>query len=276
MTKNIVEADWLEKQQLADVVIFDCRFHLDDSNKGYEEYLVSHIPGAVYLDLEKDLSGEVQIHGGRHPLPDIDDFIEKLRKSGVSKDSTVVAYDDQRGAMASRLWWMLNYVGHDNVYVLNGGFQYWVEKGYSTSSRIPLPNRSNFKYDLQTHLIASKSEVKDSIGDDAVVLIDSRAKERYEGKVEPIDTVAGHIPGAFQENWQDRTTDVGLWKNQTELRKELNNYLESSKEIIVYCGSGVTACVNVLALTELGVKPKLYIGSWSDWISYKDTPIITK
>lgn len=265
-----MQVDWVKKR-LDELVIVDCRFHLDDVEKGFKEYQQSHIPGAIYFDLEKDLSGKVQLHGGRHPLPIIEDFCQKLCDSGVTRNSIIIAYDDQAGAMASRLWWLMKYVGHDRVFVLNGGIQQWLNQGYPTSSQTSERIKSNYECQINQHFLASMDDVKNTLNDNKVTLIDSRAQERFEGKVEPIDPVAGHIPGAFQEDWQERTDADGLWKNQ----ETLEGYLHPDKEVIVYCGSGVTACVNFLALTELGARPKLYAGSWSDWISYKDNPVKT-
>jgi len=275
LSKNLVEVDWVAKR-LDELVIVDCRFHLGDPEKGRAEYRQRHIPGAIYFDLEKDLSGNIQAHGGRHPLPCADEFCQKLRDSGVTNESIVVAYDDQAGAMASRLWWMLKYMGHDQVFVLNGGFQHWLERGNTTSSQIPELVKSNYQCKINDALFASMVEVKTKLDDNNVMLIDSRSQERYEGKVEPIDTIAGHIPGAFQEDWQERTEVNGWFKNHDKLKQDLAKYLNPDKEVIVYCGSGVTACVNILALTELGARPKLYGGSWSDWISYKENPIQSK
>ncbi|WP_416150460.1 sulfurtransferase [Salipaludibacillus sp. HK11] len=273
MSKNLVQANWVN-DRLNELVIIDCRFHLGNPEKGLSEYRQNHISGAIYFDLEKDLSSNVETHGGRHPLPDLENFTQKLRESGVSNNSIFVVYDDQAGAMASRVWWMLKYVGHDQVFVLNGGYSNWLKQRYPTSSQIPEPRKSDYECRVNNDLLVSMSEVKSKLDDNKVLLIDSRSKERFDG-VEPIDAIGGHIPGAFQEDWQDRTDADGNWKDLDNLKRDLDIYVNADKEVIIYCGSGVTACVNILALSELGAEPKLYAGSWSDWISYKENPINT-
>ncbi|MDX5474328.1 MAG: sulfurtransferase [Bacillaceae bacterium] len=261
---------------LHNIVMVDCTFYLGESMRGKEEYLQEHIPTAIYFHLDEDLSGEVSLHGGRHPLPNIADFTKKLENIGISNETKVVVYDRQKGAMASRFWWLLTYLGHENVYVLNGGFQKWKECNFTTASGIEKPrDKGSFKVEINESMLVSMQDVKNKLNDvksGTVKLIDSREPARFKGEVEPIDKKAGHIPGAINEFWANITNDSGF-KTVTEWMDHFS-HLEKDKETIVYCGSGVTACPNVLALKAVGfTNVKLYAGSWSDWISYDDNPV---
>ncbi len=274
---NLVKTvDWL-KERLTDpdIVIADCRFVLGDPEAGRREYERGHIPGAVYFDLERDLSGEKGAHGGRHPLPDLAELAQKLGRAGIDAAKTVVAYDDQGGAMASRFWWLLQYAGHKACYVLNGGFTLWKSSGYPVTAEIPQPLPRTFVPRVQTEMLASMEDVKTRLHDSGTILIDSREKARYLGEVEPIDPVAGHIPGAKNYDWKDGLNERGEWKPAAEQANRFR-HLDASKQIIVYCGSGVTACPNFIALKEAGFRHvKLYAGSWSDWISHEGNLIAT-
>ncbi|MDQ0255698.1 thiosulfate/3-mercaptopyruvate sulfurtransferase [Evansella vedderi] len=273
--KNIVTSEWLkEKLDDTNIIIADCRFQLGQSTIGVEAYKKEHIPGAIYMDLEKDLSAPISEHGGRHPLPTVEKMVHIFEQAGISNDKKVIAYDDQGGAMAARLWWMLKYLGHEKVYILNEGFTHWKEKGYPISTVQPKLIPTSFTPDVQQQMLASMEEVKEKTSNSNVVLIDSRAEERYLGIMETVDPVAGHIPGAINEDWQNRLGENGIWLLKEEQKESLKKYKElSNKELIVYCGSGVTACANILAFHEIDLRPKLYAGSWSDWITYKDNPI---
>jgi thiosulfate/3-mercaptopyruvate sulfurtransferase len=266
--------DWIVEHLNDDhVKMIDCRFQLNNPQAGIEAYKESHLPNALYLDLEKDLSGPVKEHGGRHPLPYIIDLSDKLSSLGIDENVTVVAYDDQNGAMASRCWWLLKYLGHDNAFIMNGSFQSWKSQQLPVSTEVPKVNKKTFKVNIQEHLLADVEDVRVSINNQNTILIDSREAQRYKGEVEPIDKVAGHIPGALHYFWQGNLNSDGTWK-QTAEHVERFKELPKNQPIIVYCGSGVTACPNVLALKEAGYQDvKLYSGSWSDWITYKDHPI---
>jgi len=274
--KHIVSANWLFEHRTDDsVVIADCRFQLGNGGAGRASYDEGHIPGAVYLDLEKDLSGPVAAHGGRHPLPNIAELADKLGRAGIDASKTVVAYDDQGGAMASRLWWLLRYLGHDNVYVLDGGYAVWKAAGYPVSDEPASPAETVFKPDVRPEMVVNVEQVKERMNRPGAVLIDSRERKRYLGEEEPIDPVAGHIPGAQNMFWKEALNEAGLWKDSDALAARFAG-LTDAEEIIVYCGSGVTACPNVLAMDEAGLRNvKLYAGSWSDWVSYKDNPVAT-
>lgn len=274
--KHIVSQPWLFEHGTDDhIVIADCRFTLGKSESGKQSYDIDHIPGAVYFDLERDLSGTITEHGGRHPLPDVQELAAKLGQAGIHAGSTVVAYDDQGGAMASRLWWLLTYLGHEKVYLLDGGYSKWKEAGYPVTDEPPLLREAVFTPRVREDLAVSVEQVKERLGKPGVTLIDSREAKRYLGIEEPIDKVAGHIPGAKSYFWKDALDETGAWKNEAALAKRFD-VLRQAEEIIVYCGSGVTACPNVIALSEAGLNNvKLYPGSWSDWISYADNPVAT-
>lgn len=251
------------------VAIVDCRFSLADPEQGRQQYLDSHIPSAHYLDLNKDLSAPVGRHGGRHPLPDASEFAQKLAAIGVNfQETLVVAYDDSRFAFAARLWWLLRYLGHDRVALLDGGWTAWQSGGYPVTDALPIPQPGNFVPQLRQDWVANIDEVKARKDSPDVVLVDSRESDRYLGKQEPIDPVAGHIPGAVNYPWQEVTDARGYLHSLPEQQQRWQD-VEQAKEILVYCGSGVTACVNLLSLELAGIRTgKLYAGSWSDWCSY--------
>ncbi|WIY62727.1 sulfurtransferase [Bacillus arachidis] len=272
----IVTVEWL-RDHIEDehVRIVDCRFDLANPNWGREQYEKEHIPHALYFDLNLDLSSSITEHGGRHPLPDIQDFAEKLSQAGIDEHTTVVAYDSQAGAMASRLWWLLTYVGHQKTYLLNGGFPAWKEQNLSTTAEAPTIERKKFIPNVQDNMLVTMEDVKEKIRTNAdVTLIDSREPRRYAGVEELVDPKAGHIPTAENYFWKDGITAEGQFKNKNE-QEERFHHLNKEKETIVYCGSGVTACPNILALQTAGFRNvKLYAGSWSDWISYPENQIV--
>ncbi|MBD2176957.1 sulfurtransferase [Pseudanabaena sp. FACHB-1998] len=268
---NIVSADWLharldQPQDHSQIVVIDCRFSLADQDLGRKQYQENHIQGAYYLDLHLDLSSPVQQHGGRHPLPDFEQLATKLSQMGITEKTTVIAYDDSRFAFASRLWWLLRYMGHESVAVLDGGFAGWQDQNYATSAEIPEPKMGCFIPNLQTGWVVDIQEVKSRKDLADVVLVDSREGDRYRGEREPIDPVAGHIEGAVNYPWMEVTNEQGfVLSNQGDRWQNVQN----AQEVIVYCGSGVTACVNLLSLKLAGIETaKLYAGSWSDWCSY--------
>lgn len=258
----------------------DCRFVLGQPQAGMEAYAAEHIPGAHYLDLEKDLSAPKRDDGigGRHPLPDPGTLAAKLSRLGIADGRRVIAYDDQGGAMAARLWWLLGYLGHDNVCVLDGGFSAWKREGYPTASGTEeLPaGGATFTPRPRADWVVGAEDIaarKERIADGRVVLLDSREEARYRGLTEPIDPVAGHIPGARHAFWKANLDAEGRFRSARDLMKRFEP-LQGAEEIIVYCGSGVTACPNVLALREAGfTNVKLYAGSWSDWISDPSRPV---
>ena len=271
MSRNIISAAELAKcYRDQDVVVVDCRFALADPTLGERQYTEAHISGAFYLHLDRDLSGAKSKHGGRHPLPDIETLATKLSSIGVNSQppTLVVAYDDSRFGFSARLWWLLRYCGHTKVKVLDGGFAAWRAAGLPVSSEYALARSGVFKPALQTDRMVDISAVKKLYGKAGSVLIDSREERRYLGLEEPIDPIAGHIAGAKNFPWQTVSDDNASIRTADEQRRRWGEVADT-QEIVVYCGSGVTACVNLLALAEIGRDDaKLYAGSWSDWCSY--------
>jgi len=252
------------------LVVVDCRFALSDPMLGRRQYDQGHIPGAVYLDLDRDLSGPVQAHGGRHPLPDPATLTETLGRCGIAsagpEPTLVVAYDDSRFAFAARLWWLLHYLGHDRVAVLDGGWGQWQGQGHPVTTEVPAPAPAVFVPRPRPELVVSRAQVQQR--PPRTCLIDSRSPERYRGEVEPIDPVAGAVPGAVNYFWQGVSTEDGYLQPQAWLQAHWRE-LPPADEVMVYCGSGVTACVNALAMVAAGRGlPRLYAGGWSDWCSY--------
>ncbi len=248
-------------------VFLDCQFALADPDAGRQAYLKSHIPGAYYLDLAHDLSSPV-IDGvtGRHPLPNPAVLEAALRAAGVNSDSQVVVYDQSNGAYASRAWWLLNWLGHERVAVLNGGFASWEMEDLPVDNQWPAPKQGDFKYALRPNLLVQKEEVRNT----ADTVVDSRAYARFTGENEPIDPIAGHIEGAICLPFAQNLQEAGSWKSQMELAKRFEeaNLLHQENPIF-YCGSGVTACHNILAFKiATGSLARLYAGSWSEWIHY--------
>ncbi|WP_366937381.1 sulfurtransferase [Alicyclobacillus sp.] len=256
-------------------VVLDCRFTLNQPDAGRRAYLEGHIPGAYYLDLEQDLSGPRRAHGGRHPLPDPEELAEKLAAAGVTDGVRVVVYD-AGGGMAQRAWWLIRYLGHDAVSVLDGGYPAWVAAGGSVTDALPEARPAAFTPRLRREWIASVEEVAAvSKGERPGVLIDARAGARFRGEVEPIDRVAGHIPGARNAPWEEGVGPDGRWK-AAEAQRDRFRFVQNPAEVICYCGSGVTACANLFAMALAGLEgARLYPGSWSDWISYPDNPVAT-
>ncbi|MFD3261158.1 sulfurtransferase [Paenibacillus lentus] len=280
MTNPLVSKKWLlARMYQPNIAIVDCRFQLGSPEAGRMAYTESHIPGAVYLDLESDLSAPVGEHGGRHPLPDPEALAKRLGQAGISNDSVVVAYDDQGGMNASRLWLLLRWLGHDQVSVMDEGFAAWQKDGYPVTADQPVIVPSSFQPAVQPNLIADVNDVRSAIGNPEVLLVDSREAPRYLGDTEPIDAKAGHIPSAINAFWKNNLDAEGKWITEEQRRTGLSEAieaLESNREVIVYCGSGVSACPNIVALHSLGYSNvRLYAGSWSDWISYSENPIAT-
>ncbi len=273
---NVLNSPLIETDELqalltkGGVVVADCRFSLTDTELGRREYQQGHIPGAYYLHLDKDLSGAVSDHGGRHPFPDLEDFSALISSVGIDKNTRVVIYDNSRFAFASRLWWMLKSVGCVQVQVLNGGYTAWLESQGKVDStivefcvddvdRTDEPNEFSQCLNRESMLAAQAQ---------GAWLIDARETERYEGLNEPIDPVAGHIPGAVNVPWQGVSDGSGRALDEYA-QKALWQDIGNDEQVVVYCGSGVTACVDLLSLEIAGhTNTKLYIGSWSDWCSY--------
>ncbi|WP_044336423.1 sulfurtransferase [Rossellomorea aquimaris] len=267
----LIDIDWLSEHNYDENLrIIDCRFSLGNPSEGRQLYKESHIPGAVFFDLEKDLSGYVKKHGGRHPLPNMKNFLRKVEDVGIDNDTTVIIYDEKEGAFSGRCWWLFQYIGHEKVYILNGGFSAWKKAGGKTESSVPVYPQKSYRPSFNETIAASLDEVKSiASGERDIPLIDSRSRERYLGHEEPIDRIPGHIPRAINLPWTDGVKD-GYFIPGEEQNKRFS-HLNKKDPVIVYCGSGVTATPNFIALKEAGFNHvKLYIGSYSDWVSYND------
>ena len=271
----IIEKEWLvEHLKNEEVIIIDCRFDLSQPELGRDQYSESHIPGAFYFDLKEQLSGPVSKHGGRHPLPELDSFKKDIEKVGIDNEKTVIAYDAGGGQYASRFWWLLKYIGHEKIYLLNEGFNGWSAANFPVTTKIPKAHPAKYEINIQKEMLASFEEVKEIVENatDESVLIDSRASERYLGKVEPMDKIPGHIPGALNKVW-DESLSEGSFKNEKE-QEERFSEINKDEPVVVYCGSGVTATPNYIALKMAGYTDvKLYAGGYSDWVSYEGNAI---
>lgn len=243
---------------------------LIEAGSDLEAYQSEHLENALYVDLDKDLAAHPQYarKGGRHPLPNVSDFIDKLNTLGIQRESHVIIYDRNFGAnSAARFWWMLTALEVENVQVLNGGFQYAKQQGFSTTDIIHKveSTKSDFPKEWQ-HPTIEIEEVKNKISTKEITILDVRAPERYQGLTEPIDPVAGHIPTAENIFFKENLDEEGLFKSPEEIRKIYQNLVDSSGNLVVYCGSGVTACHTMLSMVYAGLPmPKLYVGSWSEW-----------
>jgi len=260
-------------------VVVDCRFWLEDTEKGRLDYRDAHIPGAVYAHLDEDLCGPV-VDGrtGRHPLPEVVEFAQKLGSWGIGPGIQVVVYDDRGGMFAARLWWMLRWLGHEAVAVLDGGYPAWVEAGNGITDAIPGPEPQIFVPNPQPEMLVTAADVLLDFGDPGYILFDSRAPERYRGEEEPIDPVAGHIPGALNYPWPSNLDPYGHIQLKQVLRGRFETLFGDvpAERVTFYCGSGVTAAHNVLAVAHAGLgMSRLYGGSWSEWIADPERPITT-
>lgn len=271
--KMLISAEDLLELQRADLcLIVDCRFSLSDPQAGYQAYLKGHIPGAVYANLDTDLSGPVTGSSGRHPLPDTARFSEFLAGIGWRPGTRVVAYDDVGGAFAARLWWLMKYFGHDEGALLDGGFPAWSAAGYATSrgsDDMNIPSAPLTSLSTCDDMVLTAAEVKEGLAGGDVVLLDARAPERYRGDVEPIDPVAGHVPGAINLPIGLNLDQANHFKPAKDLLNQWQTYQDASSagQLVHMCGSGVTACFNQFAAELVGIKgSRIYPGSWSEWI----------
>src|SRR5262245_10080234 len=249
-------------------VIIDCRYKLDDEGWGEREHRARHIPGAVYAHLGHDMAGPKTGTNGRHPLPDPHTFAQTLGRLGITSGTQVVAYDQDSGMYASRLWWMLRWLGHDAVAVLDGGFAKWTAEGRPTASGGEDREPRGFVAATRSEMVVDVRRVSMSLTTGDTTLVDARAPERYRGETEPIDKKPGHIPGAANHFFQWNLDERGVFRSPEDLRERLERSIGEvpADRLICYCGSGVTACHNLLALEHAGLTgAKLYPGSWSEW-----------
>lgn len=256
--------------------LIDCRFSLDQPDQGRFDFAAGHIPGARYMHLNQDLSAKV-IPGttGRHPLPDAKALQTRLQSAGLNNGDQVVVYDSGAGLFAARLWWALRWLGHTQVKVLDGGFQAWTDAGLPVSQETPRPvAEGNFTGQPDNSKLIDAAEILQRLNEPTLQLLDARGPARFRGEVEPLDAVAGHIPQAANLPCADNTDADGYWLKPAELAKRFAPWLGDDKELVSYCGSGVTACHNILAAVEAGLpEPRLYAGSWSEWIADPQRPV---
>jgi thiosulfate/3-mercaptopyruvate sulfurtransferase len=259
--------------------VVDCRFTLDDTERGRRDYLKAHIPGAVYAHMDEDLSGK-KIPGqtGRHPLPEIRSLAETLSAWGIDADTQVVVYDDATGAMAARLWWLLQWMGHRNVAVLDGGWMSWSQSGLPVRGGRESRAAAHFEPREVSGAYVTAGQVQEFRKDPRYVILDARSGLRFRGEVEPIDPVAGHIPGALSAPCEENVTPEGRFLAPDTLRRRFERLMKfvPPENVICYCGSGVTAAHNILAIAHAGLgRVRLYAGSWSEWITNAARPIAT-
>jgi thiosulfate/3-mercaptopyruvate sulfurtransferase len=269
LAENIDNPQW---------VIFDCRFTLTDAEAGMTAYEKQHLPRAIYAHLEDDLSGPITPTTGRHPLPDPQTLARKLGEWGVDETKQVVVYDDSFGSVASRMWWLLRWLGHEAVALLNGGIQKWQREGRLLTADIPDIKPARFTPLQNNQLCVDTANVEQAIQQGGFLIIDARAEERFTGEVEPFDKIAGHIPGAINIPYEDNLDFTSEFLSAEELCNLYGEKLNGvpSDKVILMCGSGVTACHNVLAMEHAGLhNVKLYTGSWSEWITDEQRPVAT-
>lgn len=259
-------------------VVVDCRHDLMNLAAGREGYAIGHLPGAVFADMETELSGEKRgpdgVFRGRHPLPEKEALAETLRRWGVNDDTQVVAYDAHGGMFAARLWWLLRWVGHEAAAVLDGGMAAWQSLGQPLTAEVPSKARGSFTVRAPFVPTVTVSEVLDNIDKGERTVIDARAADRFRGENETIDPVGGHIPGAKNRFFKDNLNPDGRFKAAEQLREDFAALIGDPSKAIMQCGSGVTACHNLLALEVAGLPgAALYPGSWSEWVGDPSRPV---
>jgi thiosulfate/3-mercaptopyruvate sulfurtransferase len=266
--------------------IVDCRFELANPGKGRSEYLAGHIPGAVYADLDRDLAAPVTADSGRHPLPPPDVFSRTLGRLGIGRGTHVVGYDQASGAIAARLWWMLRWLGHPSVRLLDGGFEAWRRQGLPLETGTPVVEATTYRGRADNHMMVTTDEIEKALKSGSPVsLVDARDAARFEGRTEPIDPVAGHVPGALNFPFSTSLTADGTWRSRDELRDAWAALAlgpggspsgSDKASWAVMCGSGVTACHLAVSAGLAGLPPpRLYAGSWSEWIRASQRPVAT-
>lgn len=266
LSQHLADPDW---------IVLDCRHDLAAPERGRDEYARSHIPGARFLHLDEDLSAPKTGKNGRHPLPDPQVLVEKLGRAGVDSRKQVVAYDAQGGMVASRLWWLLRWLGHLPVAVLDGGWSQWVTEGRPQSAELPRPQAVRFTGREREGWVGADF-IRARLEDETMVLLDGRAPDRYRGKNETIDPVGGRIPGSRNRFYRDNLDASGRFKTPEALKQEFRAVFGAVNPpaVVNYCGSGVSACHNLLAMEVAGLRgARLYPGSWSEWIADPSRPV---
>ncbi len=274
-TTIITPEELLPLIEYEEIVILDCRHNLGDLGMGERAYTRSHLPGARFFHLDRDLSGPMNGQNGRHPLPEREAMAQRFASAGISGTSQVVAYDQDSGAMASRAWWLLRWLGHRRVAVLDGGMSAWVEAQLPLTDAKPQPRAAEFHPQAGETLVDA-DDVLAHLDDSARALIDARGADRFRGENETLDPVAGHIPGALNRHFMRNLGEDGRFKAPATLRSEFTDLLagRAPENAVHLCGSGVTACHNLLAMELAGLNgSRLYPGSWSEWISDPSRPV---
>ncbi len=279
MYTTLVDTDTLARH-LADPrwVVVDCRFTLTDTGAGRRAWTAGHIPGARYAHLDEDLSSPITPRTGRHPLPDPNALARTLGAWGIDESKQVVVYDGTFGAMASRLWWLLRWLGHESVALLDGSYPKWVREKKPVTPEAPVIRPATFHPRVNNTLWVNADFVEQARQDAAFIVLDARGEERFRGEIEPLDKVAGHVPGAVNAMYEDNLDVSGEFLSAEELRERYLDLLGGivPDQAIHMCGSGVTACHNVLAMEHAGLPgARLYAGSWSEWITDPNRPVAT-
>ncbi|MBI2828050.1 MAG: sulfurtransferase [Acidobacteria bacterium] len=278
MYSTLISSDTLAPHLDGSWVIVDCRYDLRDDRWGREQYRSAHIQGAVYASLSHDLAGPVGSATGRHPLPSSAAMEATFGRLGIGAGAHVVMYDQDAGPYASRMWWMLRYMGHDGAAVLDGGWAKWLREGRPVRKGEETRKAATFTGRPRKDLLLGIEDVEARLGDPSVLLVDARGPERFEGKTEPLDRTPGHIPGAVNHFYKRNVTDEGVMLPPDKLRRQFAEMLgeRSPDRVVMYCGSGVSACQNLLAMEHAGLSgAKLYPGSWSEWSSDPARPVET-
>lgn len=259
--------------------IVDCRFSLLDPEAGRRAYEAGHIPGSVYADMDRDLAGPVVPESGRHPLPEPSVLCETFSRMGIDSDTTVVAYDDNSGGVAARAWWLLRWMGHENAMLLDGGMQAWRQQALPVEAGNISVVRKQFAGTPRQDLVLETSQIASGgVSGAPYALVDARSEVRFRGDEEPIDRVAGHVPGAVNLPFEANVDENGRWRAAGDVEERLEAILgdDRSRPWAAMCGSGVTACHLVLAALMCGYRePRVYVGSWSEWIRNPDRAVAT-
>jgi thiosulfate/3-mercaptopyruvate sulfurtransferase len=276
--QSIISTDQL-RQILGqpDLVILDCRFDLQAPDQGKKDYTAAHIPGASYAHLDNDLSGRIEPGvTGRHPLPEPEKLAEKFSAWGIDDSVQVVVYDYNHGGLAARLWWLLRWLGHESAAVLSGGWDAWVDEDHPVEHQLPDITPRDFEIKLVPDMMVDANYVDQIRLNESYILVDSRPPERYWALEEPIDPIAGHIPGALSAPYAGNLDDQSRFLPSEDLKERFTDLIQGlpASQVVFYCGSGVTAAHNVLAMVNAGFDiPKLYPGSWSEWITDPTRPV---
>lgn len=269
LNKNINNQDWF---------VFDCRFMLKDPEGGLKKFNQGHIPGAQYADMDTDLASPVTSTSGRHPLPNPDELMHTLQLWGVSNSSQIICYDDMSGAFAARMWWLLKWLGHENIAVLDGGLEKWTALGLELEVDVRNREKGTFSGQANNNMWVDIEFVQKELSQNKITLLDARSGERFTAQDSKTDPVAGHVPGAQSFPFTGNLSKQGVFLSKDELRKRFASTLNNSesKETINMCGSGVTACHNLLAMSVADMPmTRLFVGSWSEWIKDNSRPVAT-